>query len=314
MKSKLVTSTLILGLIACEAWSSREREVKSPLVERAVPQVGTVFGRLEALHEELTDTEQRITKAVNERVDVTAQALTARLNILQAATLILPCIEWLSTNNPIPYEWRETIAEIMQRDIAKQEGVVGLLRARECWTRVDKSDTTTPLKVENTHTMMRGITDTGKLITVWAWTTLSGGMMAAYIEFSETSSDSFFAGGNPSYATEDQLEFTRNYILQKMREGCTITELILATSALPGWLTTQSVPTRIQNLKHPPSNVPELEWSTTVGFTSCLDYSIEKILARDFFSNNSTTLIQYHNPDATDFWYDVPATAIHYGS
>jgi hypothetical protein len=26
MKSKLVTSTLILGLIACEAWSSRERE------------------------------------------------------------------------------------------------------------------------------------------------------------------------------------------------------------------------------------------------------------------------------------------------
>ncbi|MDR1333065.1 MAG: hypothetical protein LBJ69_01525 [Holosporales bacterium] len=58
MKSKLVTSTLILGLMACEAWSSRERE--SPVVERAggddpveevavPPRVSTVFTRLEDL-------------------------------------------------------------------------------------------------------------------------------------------------------------------------------------------------------------------------------------------------------------------------
>ncbi|MDR1332918.1 MAG: hypothetical protein LBJ69_00725 [Holosporales bacterium] len=48
MKNKLVTSTLILGLIAGEAWSSREREreVETPVVERSASQVGTVLGSL----------------------------------------------------------------------------------------------------------------------------------------------------------------------------------------------------------------------------------------------------------------------------
>ncbi|MDR1333377.1 MAG: hypothetical protein LBJ69_03170 [Holosporales bacterium] len=270
-----------------------------------------MFGRLGALHEELTDTEQRITKAVNEHVDVTAQALTARLNILQAATLILPCIEWLSTNNPIPYEWRETIAEIMQRDIAKGEGVVGLLRARECWTRIDQGGA--PLRTENIHTMMRGVTGAGQPITVWSWAGWSSnpayGNQAAYIEFSETSSDSFY---NCVEATEAQLELTRKYILQKMREGGTVTELTLVTASSVGMTgAVQPVPARLQNLKHPPSNAPGLGNGVLV-CTSALDDTIAQTLKGTY--QQSTALIQYHNPDAADFWYDVPATAVHYGS
>jgi hypothetical protein len=295
--------------------SGGDLERESPVVERKIPQVGTVFGRLEALHEELTDTEQRITKAVNEHVDVTARALTARINILQAATLIMPCIEWLSTNNPIPYEWRETIAEIMQRDITKGEGVVGLLRARECWTRIDQGSAT--LRTENIHTMMRGITDTGKPITVWSWTGWNSnpayGNQAAYIEFSETSSDSFFAGND---ATEAQLELTRKYILQKMREGGTVTELTLVTASSVGMTGAVSpVPVRLQNLQHPPSNLPAPGFVSLDGVLACtssLDDTIGKMLEGIY--SNSTALVQYHNPDATDFWYDVPATAVHYGS
>ncbi|MDR1332981.1 MAG: hypothetical protein LBJ69_01070 [Holosporales bacterium] len=51
MKSKLVTSTLILGLMTCEAWSSRERE--RALVERT-------GGSEVSLHSELANIEQEL--------------------------------------------------------------------------------------------------------------------------------------------------------------------------------------------------------------------------------------------------------------
>jgi hypothetical protein len=59
MKSKLVTSTLILGLIACEAWSSREGE--RALVERAVPQVNTVLGGMKFLREKVDGIREAVT-------------------------------------------------------------------------------------------------------------------------------------------------------------------------------------------------------------------------------------------------------------
>ncbi|MDR1333379.1 MAG: hypothetical protein LBJ69_03180 [Holosporales bacterium] len=59
MKSKLVTSTLILGLIACEAWSSRERE--SLVVSRGgiprtlIQENKELMGETEALESELAE-------------------------------------------------------------------------------------------------------------------------------------------------------------------------------------------------------------------------------------------------------------------
>ncbi|MDR1333108.1 MAG: hypothetical protein LBJ69_01760 [Holosporales bacterium] len=68
MKSKLLTSTLILGLIACEAWSSREREreVKS-LVERTGeviphPSRGTLFETMEFLQQSINEMQQELLK------------------------------------------------------------------------------------------------------------------------------------------------------------------------------------------------------------------------------------------------------------
>jgi hypothetical protein len=60
MKNKLVTSTLILGLIACEAWSSRERERESSVV-RSVP-TRTVLGLLDETLEAVSGISQQLTQ------------------------------------------------------------------------------------------------------------------------------------------------------------------------------------------------------------------------------------------------------------
>ncbi|MDR1332957.1 MAG: hypothetical protein LBJ69_00940 [Holosporales bacterium] len=65
MKNKLVTSTLILGLIACEAWSSRERESETPVVERGggvpVPVGGTgIYREVARNREEITQLKAKL--------------------------------------------------------------------------------------------------------------------------------------------------------------------------------------------------------------------------------------------------------------
>ncbi|MDR1333432.1 MAG: hypothetical protein LBJ69_03455 [Holosporales bacterium] len=211
MKSKLVTSTLILGLIACEAWSSREFSVVSRGGVSVPPRVSTVFEGFTQVRNDIAN--------INETMTTLAAGLSTQIEAIQRAVEDVRRDPWLTpviadsaapwitdelvADTILPTGWKDAIARVIRSNILEHRTRMTPGDVRTCWTtsryRVGTADLACNLA------LVRSTTKTGEprvLATMTGRTTGARSFSYALMDYAHPTSEK----RDPSASvTEEQL-------------------------------------------------------------------------------------------------------------
>ncbi|MDR1333303.1 MAG: hypothetical protein LBJ69_02775 [Holosporales bacterium] len=261
-------------------------------IESSLPEDSSRIVQATGLYEQTSEIKRAVSNIANGPWSVTT-------------SIILQFVEELSVNNPIPYEWKETMMILMLRDATERVEMMSPLRTRACWTRLNKGSA--QLLATNTISMMRGTTSTGQLVAMWAHTMQNEVKKDAIFEVLSYT-DPVTLGGI-GCSDDGELELAHKGVLQEVRKAGSVTELALVTySAAELDMSLTPQPAYLQAIKNPfdTKSGKYGKFQQVLSYAGqCPDTTITQMLNQTF-SKGSYAIVLYNSPGAEDYWHPAP--------
>jgi hypothetical protein len=246
-----------------------------------------------------------------------------------AGLQVMPYINKLAEDNPIPFEWKEAIMEVMLNELVDHGKVTSLLRSMAAWTRYDRTGGSKDadhvnwygagsLRDDGTIFLVRGTTELGQPIVACATVTMftdqgsrpykmaaglldGTNLLGLYIDYTMSNA-----------GVINILELA----MRGVRRISSITELFILTPAGYTYGSDNPMSSYVQDLLGP---TPEFSYGPDAdldrknrAMANIAIRHIDRVIIKTMTVNTNDmdyALIQYHSPNETEFWYPIPEGA-----